>query len=191
PAGNSLRHGTAGVQRLATGFNFTEGPVWFGDFEMLVFSDLMDNKLYVWDDKEEELRIFRDPSFHINGSTKDRESRLISCEQMNRRVVRTEHDGSITVIADSYQGKPLNSPNDVVVRSDGSIWFTDPPNGITNDYEGRRAEQEQDATNVFRVDPESGEITAVITDIRPNGLCFSEDETRLYVTNSAATPREI
>ncbi|HQZ12025.1 MAG TPA: SMP-30/gluconolactonase/LRE family protein [Devosia sp.] len=191
PAGASLRTGIAKVEQLATGFNFIEGPVWFGDQHALVFSDLGNNRLYRWNDLTGEAEVFRTPSNYVNGNAKDREGRLISCEQLNRRVVRTEHDGSITAVAESFEGKRLNSPNDVIVRSDGSIWFSDPANGITNDYEGRRAEQEQANTNVFRVDPESGEITAVITDIRPNGLCFSHDETKLYVTNGAMTPRGI
>jgi gluconolactonase len=191
PSGSSLRTGIAKVEQLATGFNFIEGPVWFGDHHTLVFSDLGDNKLYRWNELSGETEVFRNPANYINGNTKDRQGRLISCEQLERRVTRTEYDGSITVIADSFEGKRLNSPNDVVVKSDGSIWFTDPPNGITNDYEGRRQEQEQENFNVFRVDPENGDITAVITDVRPNGLCFSHDETKFYVTNSLITPRGI
>ena len=191
PAGQPLRTGIAKIEQLATGFNFVEGPVWFGNHRMLVFSDLGNDRLYKWDEETGEVSIYRDPANHINGNTKDREGRLISCEQLNRRVVRAEHDGSITVIADAFEGKKLNSPNDVVVKSDGTIWFTDPPNGITNDYEGRRAEQEQANTNVFRVDPATGDITVVTSELRPNGLTFSEDESKLYVTNSAMTPRGI
>jgi gluconolactonase len=187
----SLRVGLAGVEQLATGFRFTEGPVWFGAHQSLIFSDIPGNKLYRWDDINRQVSVFRSPSNHVNGGCHDREGRLISCEQLNRRVVRTEHDGSITVIAERFEGKRLNSPNDVVVKSDGAIWFTDPPNGITNDYEGRRADQEQAATNVFRVDPKSGQLSVVAGDIRPNGLCFSHDETKFYVTDSTMNPRGI
>lgn len=187
----SLRQGIAKVEQLATGFNFVEGPVWFGNHRFLVFSDLGNNKLMKWDERTGETTVYSENANHTNGNTKDRQGRLISCQQLLRRVVRFEHDGSETVIADSFEGKPLNSPNDVCVKSDGTIWFTDPPNGITNDYEGRRADQEQANTNVFRVDPETGDITAVITDIRPNGICFNHDETILYVTRSQAVPTRV
>jgi gluconolactonase len=185
PSGASLRQGLAKLEQLATGFHFTEGPVWFGNHRCLIFSDLPGNRLIRWDEASGNVSVFRDPSNHANGNCKDREGRLLSCEQMNRRVVRQEHDGSITVIADRFDGKPLNSPNDIVVKSDGSIWFTDPPNGITNDYEGRRARQEL-PTNVYRVDPTSGAIAVALGDVRPNGLCFSHDERKLYVTHNIA-----
>ncbi|MCC6981701.1 MAG: SMP-30/gluconolactonase/LRE family protein [Bauldia sp.] len=188
--GNDTARLRGPIQRIAIGFNFTEGPVWFGDQQMLIFSDLGANRLYRWDNKNERLDIYRDPSNHVNGNTTDKQGRLISCEQQTRRVTRTEHSGDITVIADSFEGKQLNTPNDVVVHSNGSIWFTDPPNGLDDDFEGRRTTREQENTNVFRVDPDTGEITAVITDIQPNGLCFSEDESKLYVTNSR-TPAEL
>ena len=191
PAFAGLRQGLAGVEQLATGFRFTEGPVWFGAHQTLVFSDLPGNRLMRWDDINRTVSVFRSPSNHTNGNCQDREGRLISCEQLTRRVVRTEHDGSITVIADKFEGKRLNSPNDVVVKSDGSIWFTDPPNGITNDYEGRRADQEQAGTNVFRVDPKSGQISIVTAETRPNGLCFSPDESKFYVVDSSLNPRGI
>ena len=132
--------------------------------------------------------VFREPSNFANGNTRDREGRLITCEHGGRRVTRTEYDGSITVLADRYQGKRLNSPNDVVVKSDGSIWFTDPTYGIRSDYEGHKAEAEQTCRNVFRLDPASGELTAVVDDFgQPNGLAFSPDETRLYVADSAVS----
>lgn len=181
--GNDTARLRGPIQRIASGFNFTEGPAWFGAQRMLIFSDLGANRLYRWDDKNERLDIYRDPSNHINGNTTDKQGRLISCEQQTRRVTRTEHSGDVTVIADSFEGKKLNTPNDVIVRSDGSIWFTDPPNGLDDDFEGRRTTQEQANTNIFRVDPVTKEITAVITDLRPNGLCFSPDEKLLYVTN--------
>ncbi len=188
--GNDTARLRGPIQRIASGFNFTEGPAWFGDQQMLIFSDLGANRLYRWDNKNERLDIYRDPSNHINGNTTDKQGRLISCEQQTRRVTRTEHSGDVTVIADSFEGKKLNTPNDVVVHSNGSIWFTDPPNGLDDDFEGRRTTREQDNTNVFRIDPETKEITAVITDIQPNGLCFSADETKLYVTNGR-TPAEL
>jgi gluconolactonase len=156
-----------------------------------VFSDLGNNRLYSWDELTGQTTVFRNPANHTNGTCQDRQGRLISCEQQNRRVVRTEHDGSITVIADRFNGKLLNSPNDVVVKSDGTIWFTDPPNGITDDYEGRRAQQEQEGTNVYRVDPQTGAITVAIGDIRPNRLCFNHDETKFYVTRSQAQPTRV
>jgi gluconolactonase len=191
PAFASLRTGLAGVEQLATGFRFIEGPVWFGHHRSLIFSDIPGNRLVRWDEITGRTATFRANSNHTNGNCQDREGRLISCEQLTRRVVRTEHDGSITVIADKFEGKRLNSPNDAVVKSDGSIWFTDPPNGITNDYEGRRAEQEQANTNVFRVDGKTGQISVVLADVRPNGLCFSHDETKFYVTDSNMNPRGI
>lgn len=178
----------AAVERLATGFRWAEGPVWFGDLRCLVFSDIPNSRMMKWEEETGALSVFRRGPF-TNGNTRDRQGRLVSCEHGPRRVTRTAIDGTVTVIADSYQGKRLNSPNDVVVKSDGSIWFTDPSFGIRDWYEGYKAEPEL-PTNVYRVDP-SGEITAVITDIPfPNGLAFSPDETRLYVVQSAI-PRGI
>ena len=130
--------------------------------------------------------VFRTDSNYSNGNTRDREGRLVTCEHGARRVTRTEHDGSITVIADSYKGKRLNSPNDVVVKSDGTIWFTDPSYGIMSDYEGHKGEMEQDGCHVYRFDPKSGKLTVVADDFdKPNGLAFSPDESMLYVADSA------
>jgi gluconolactonase len=144
-----------------------------------------------WDEETGATSVFRKPSDHANGNTRDRQGRLVTCEHGGRRVTRTEYDGAITVIADSYQGKPLNSPNDVVVKSDGSIWFTDPPFGILGNYEGHKATPES-GQNVYRVDGASGEITAVATDVDgPNGLCFSPDENKLYLVASRATPNRL
>jgi gluconolactonase len=144
-----------------------------------------------WDECSQTASVFRSHSNIANGNTRDREGRLISCEHAARRVTRTEYDGSVTVIADSYQGKRLNSPNDVVVKSDGSIWFTDPPFGLLGWYEGAPNEQEL-PTNIYRVDGQSGKIEAICTNVeRPNGLCFSPDERLLYVVESGATPRRI
>ncbi len=145
----------AAVERLATGFRFTEGPVWFGDHRCLLFSDIPNNRIMRWDEQTGAVSVFRTPSNFTNGNARDREGRLVSCEHGTRRVTRTEHNGGIAVLADSYEGKPLNSPNDVVVKSDGTIWFTDPAFGISSDYEGNRAEPEL-PTNLYRFDPRSG-----------------------------------
>jgi gluconolactonase len=144
-----------------------------------------------WDEVSGAVGIFRQPSNFANGNTRDRQGRLVTCEHQGRRVIRTEYDGSITVILDRFDGKRLNSPNDVVVKSDGSIWFTDPPFGILGNYEGDRAAPEL-PTNVYRVDGRSGQATVVAGDINgPNGLCFAPDESRLYVVESRSMPRRI
>lgn len=173
--------GNAPVKRLATGFDWAEGPVWFGDHGCLLFSDIPNDRILRW--TPDGISTFRAPANYTNGHTRDREGRLVSCEHGGRRVTRTEHDGRITVIADGHAGKRFNSPNDVVVASDGAIWFTDPHYGIMTDYEGYKAPSEQ-SCNVYRVDP-SGRIEAVITDMNcPNGLAFSPDESRLYVADT-------
>lgn len=184
--------GNAPVKRLATGFDWTEGPVWFGDAGCLLFSDIPNNRIVRW--SEDGVTTYRQPSNFANGHTRDRQGRLVSCEHGTRRVTRTEWDGSITVIADSFQGKRLNSPNDVIVASDGAIWFSDPHYGIMTDYEGAKAEQELPCT-VYRVSPEGG-IEAVITHMQgPNGLAFSPDGSRLYVADTgrmfSADPQHI
>ena len=151
-----------------------------------VFSDIPNNRMLRYDECDGSVSVFRQPSNYSNGNTVDRQGRLVTCEHGGRRVVRTEHDGAITVIADRYKGKRLNSPNDVVVTSDGSIWFTDPPYGILTDYEGHKAESEVGGNYVFRVDGATGEIRVVADDfIRPNGLAFSADESLLYIVDSA------
>ena len=175
--------GNAPLKKLAGGFDWVEGPVWFGDHECLLFSDIPNNRILRWS-QALGITTFREPSSFSNGNTRDREGRLVTCEHGTRRVTRTEHDGAITVIADRYEGRRLNSPNDVVVASDGAIWFTDPHYGIGSDYEGMRAEQELPC-NVYRVDPLSGAVRAVLTDFNcPNGLAFSPDERRLYVADT-------
>ncbi len=175
--------GNAPLKTLATGFDWVEGPVWFGDHDCLLFSDIPNNRIHRWSPTT-GLSTFREPSNFSNGHTRDREGRLVSCEHGLRRVTRTEHDGSITVIADRFEGKRLNSPNDVIVASDGAIWFSDPHYGIATDYEGTKSAQELPC-NVYRVDARSGEIRAMLTDFNcPNGLCFSPDEKRLYVADT-------
>ncbi|TWB46705.1 gluconolactonase [Rhizobium sp. ERR 922] len=182
PAFGKFVLGNAPVKQIATGFDWVEGPVWFGDLNCLLFSDIPNNRIMRWIPGL-GTSIFREPSNFSNGHTRDRQGRLVSCEHGGRRVTRTEYDGSITVIADRYQGKRLNSPNDVIVASDGAIWFTDPHYGIATDYEGYRSEQELPC-NVYRVDPD-GSMQAVLTDFNcPNGLAFSPDEKKLYVADT-------
>lgn len=187
PIFNTYVLGNAPVKQIASGFDWVEGPVWFGDANCLLFSDIPNNRIMRYTPGV-GVSVYREPSNFANGHTRDRQGRLISCEHGMRRVTRTELDGSVTVIADSYDGKPLNSPNDVVVKSDNSVWFTDPHYGIMTNYEGYQSEQELPC-NVYRVDPDSGAdsgaIDAVITDMHcPNGLAFSPDESRLYVADT-------
>lgn len=178
--------GSAGLDELYGECRWAEGPVWFADLNCLVWSDIPNQRMLRWADGT--VSVFREPSNFVNGNTRDRQGRLVSCEHGGRRVTRTEIDGSITVLADSYEGKRLNSPNDVVVRSDDSVWFTDPTYGIKSDYEGYRAEPEQATRNVYRLDPQTGVLAAVVTDFgQPNGLAFSPDETKLYVADSASS----
>jgi len=178
----------ATVERLWTGSRWGEGPVWFGDGRYLLWSDVPGNCMRRWDEETGAVSYFRNPSNNSNGNTRDRQGRLVTCEHGSRRVTRTEYDGTITVICDKFEGKRLNSPNDVVVKSDGSIWFTDPAYGIDTDYEGNKAESEIGACHVYRIDPGSGEIEAVITDmVRPNGIAFSPDESLLYVVDTGRT----
>ncbi len=172
----------AGLERIADGCRWTEGPVWFGDADCLLFSDIPNNRILRWIEGV-GVSVYRQPSHYANGGTRDREGRLISCLHGARSVVRTEHDGRITTLVDRIGGKRLNSPNDVVVKSDGSIWFTDPHYGIAMDYEGGRAEEELPC-RVYRLDP-GGRIDVVSDAFAcPNGLCFSPDETRLYIAET-------
>ncbi len=177
--------GNAPVKQIATGFDWVEGPVWFGDANCLLFSDIPNNRIMRWIPGL-GTSIYREPSNYSNGHTRDRQGRLISCEHGTRRVTRTAADGSVTVIADSFEGKRLNSPNDVVVKSDGTIWFTDPHYGIKTNYEGFKSEQELPC-QVYRVDPSKGTIDVVLTDFAgPNGLAFSPNEDKLYVADTGA-----
>jgi len=190
PSFDRYRIGLAKVERLATGMRWSEGPVWLGDMRALVWSDVPGNCMYRWDEETGATSVFRKPSHNGNGNTRDRQGRIITCEHLTRRVTRTEHDGKITVLADSFEGKPLNSPNDVVVKSDGSVWFTDPLFGILGFYEGHRAEPAL-PFNVYRIDA-GGSIRVAAQGInQPNGLAFSPDESILYIVESRATPRKI
>ncbi len=183
-----LINGTCQKELLYDGCRWAEGPCWSQDGRYLIWSDIPNNRMLRWvpDSLTGSVSVLRTDSNYSNGNTRDREGRLISCEHGARRVTRTEHDGSITVIADSYDGKRLNSPNDVVVKSDGTIWFTDPNYGIMSDYEGHKADMEQDGCYVFRFDPRNGKLTVVADDFdKPNGLAFSPDESMLYVADSA------
>lgn len=179
---------TANIHRLYDKCHWAEGPAYFPAGRYLVWSDAPNNRMLRYDETSDAVSVFRQPANNSNGNTVDRQGRLVTCEHGTRRVTRTEHDGSITVIAERYQGKRLNSPNDVVVKSDGSIWFTDPTYGIDSDYEGNKAESEIGASYVYRVDPQSGEITVVCDDfVKPNGLAFSPDESLLYVVDTGRT----
>jgi gluconolactonase len=177
----------ATMEEIVSGCRWTEGPVWMADQGVLVFSDIPNERMMRWVPGQ-GASVFRQPSNFANGHTRDLQGRLVSCEHGGRRVTRTEPDGTITVLADRFDGKRLNSPNDVIVKSDGTIWFTDPTYGILSDYEGHRAEPEQRARNVFRLDPATGELDPVVDDfVQPNGLCFSPDETRLYIAESGSS----
>jgi gluconolactonase len=179
-------HGDRLMRRLHTGCRWTEGPAYFAAGRYLIFSDIPDDKTLRWDETTGAVGVFRQPSGFANGHTVDRQGRLISCEHGARRVTRTEHNGAVTVLADRFEGKVLNSPNDVVERADGSVWFTDPSYGIDSDYEGHKAESEIGGCHVYRVDPGSLGVARVASDFnRPNGLAFSADEQRLYITDSA------
>lgn len=172
------------LQCLSKGHAWTEGPVWFPAHQCLYFSDIPNERIMRWTEGE-SVTVFRANSQYSNGHTRDLEGRLISCQHGSRSVTRTEHDGTITTLADQYDGKRLNSPNDVVVKSDGTIWFTDPTYGIMSDYEGYRAEPEQERNRVYRLDPSSGVLTVFAEDFnQPNGLAFSVDESLLYVAES-------
>jgi gluconolactonase len=191
PGFAKYRLNLAKVERIATGMRWAEGPVWFGDGRFLLWSDIPNNRIMRWEEETGVVSVFRKPANNSNGNTRDRQGRLLTCEHDARRVTRTEYDGSITVIADKYDGKPLNSPNDIVCKSDGSVWFTDPPFGILGHYEGHVAKPEL-PTNVYRWDQKSGKLAVVAGDVdRPNGLAFSPDESKLYIVEAGVTPRVI
>src|SRR6266403_1380687 len=171
----------AAIERLYTGCRWSEGPVWFGEFRSLLWSDIPNNRILKWEEETGAVSIFRKPSDYANGNTRDRQGRLVTCEHGGRRVTRTEHDGTITVLADSFEGKKLTAPNDVVVKSDGSIWFSDNGAGIRGNYLGHKATPEL-PYHVYRLDPATGQLMIAVGDMRrPNGLAFSPDEKLLYV----------
>lgn len=180
--------GHARVERLWTGARWSEGPAWFPAGRYLVWSDIPNNRMMRWDETDGSVSEFRSPANNSNGNTVDHQGRLVTCEHLSRRVTRTEHDGCVSVVASHWNGKRLNSPNDVVVKSDRSVWFTDPSYGIMMDYEGDRAESEIGACHVYRVDPETGTVDAVASDfVKPNGLAFSADESHLFVSDTGGT----
>ncbi|MER5215182.1 SMP-30/gluconolactonase/LRE family protein [Streptomyces sp. NPDC002838] len=180
-------NGDARLERLHADCRWAEGPLYLPAWRQLIWSDIPNDRLLRWDEATGVIGVFRSPAGHVNGNTLDREGRLVSCEQGNRRVTRTEHDGRVTVLADRFEGKRLNSPNDAVVRSDGSVWFTDPDFGITSDYEGHRAESEIGTCDVYRIDPVTGGVQRVADGFGgPNGLVFSPDERQLYVADTRA-----
>jgi gluconolactonase len=182
--------GTAELEVLYDKCRWAEGPVWFGDGGYLIWSDIPNNRQLRWI-PDFGVGVYRAPSNYTNGNTRDREGRLISCSHGARAVLRTELDGTVTVLADRYKGGRLNSPNDVVVKSDGSVWFTDPDYGILHDYEGHKSPSEQQGCSVFRLDADSGELTVVADDfVKPNGLAFSPDESLLYVAESGSSHDE-
>ena len=188
---NQYRLPLASVERLYTGCRWSEGPVYVADGRYLLWSDIPNDRILKWDEETGAVSVFRKTSYNANGNTRDRQGRLVTCEHRGRRVSRTEYDGAITTIADSYDGKRLNSPNDVVVKSDGSIWFTDPAYGIDIDYEGEKSAMEQDGCHVYRIDGMTRSVTRVAGDfVRPNGLAFSPDEKFLYIADTGVTHKE-
>jgi gluconolactonase len=184
---DALRLGSASVERLHTGGRWVEGPVWFGDGRFLLWSDIPNDRMLRWREEDGDVSVFRAPSRHSNGNTRDLQGRLVTCEHGSRSVTRTELDGRVTVLVDRADGRRLNAPNDVVVAADGAIWFTDPGYGILGDYEGAAAEFEL-PRRVYRLDPASGSVEVAADDFdRPNGICFSPDGSRLYVGDTGAS----
>src|SRR5262249_45876441 len=189
PSFTKYRLYSSTLEQVATGMRWAEGPAYFPEGGYLLFSDIPNNRIMKYSEKDGSLSVFRSPANFANGNTRDRQGRLVTCEHsVTRRITRTEKNGKITVLADGFEGKRLNSPNDIVVKSDDTIWFTDPVFGIAGEWEGFKAKREQDNTNVFRIGTD-GKLTAVITDlVNPNGLAFSPDEKKLYVVEVRGTP---
>ena len=189
PRFQHIKLGHASIERIATGFRFTEGPAYFGGGRYLVFADIPNDALLRWDEISGAVETLRSPAGYPDGNTRDRQGRLVTCELGSRTLTRTEHDGTVTVLATHFEGVQLTGPNDVVVKSDGSIWFSDNGSGIRGNYLGDKAQAEL-PFRVYRLDPESGALTIAISDMeRPNGLCFSPNEDRLYVVDTPAGPR--
>ena len=188
PRFSKLAFGNVHVEKLFSGCRWAEGPAWFAAGRYLVWSDIPNDRILRWDETDGSVSVFRQPAMNSNGHSVDREGRLVSCEHRGRCVSRTEHDGRRTVLAERLEGKRFNSPNDLVVRSDGSIWFTDPSYGIDSDYEGDAARGEIGANNVYRLDAGSGRVSVVASDfVQPNGLAFSPDESLLYIVDTGLT----
>lgn len=189
PSFGKYRLYSSTVEQIGTGMRWAEGPVYFPAGRYLLVSDIPNNRIMKYDETNGAFSVFRDNANYANGNTRDRQGRLVTCEHsVTRRVTRTEHNGKITVLADSYEGKRLNAPNDIVVKSDDSIWFTDPLFGINGEWEGSRAKTEQASTNVYRIGTD-GKVKAMISDlVNPNGLAFSPDEKKLYVVEWKGTP---
>jgi gluconolactonase len=184
PRMNQCVLGNVFVEKVFSGMRWAEGPVWFGDSRSLIWSDIPNNRMMRWFESG-HVEIFREPSNYSNGNTRDRQGRLVTCEHGERRVTRTELDGRVSVLADHFEGRRFNSPNDVVVKSDGSIWFTDPDYGIRSDYEGHRAESEIGQCQVYRIDGLTGEVNQITDDFdKPNGLAFSPDESRIFIADT-------
>lgn len=191
PRFNACINLTATLETLYTGCRWAEGPAWSPGWRSLVWSDIPNDRMLRYDEAGGATSVFRYPAGYTNGNTVDRQGRLVSCEHGGRRVSRTEFDGTVITLADRYDGKRLNSPNDAVVKSDGSIWFTDPAYGIDSDYEGHKSGPELDGCHVFRIDGSTGKVTKVADDfVRPNGLAFSPDESILYIVDTGATHQE-
>jgi len=191
PSFNRYVHFNAGVERLVTGMRWCEGPVYFGDARCLLWSDIPNNRIMRWDEETGRVSVYRKPSNNANGNCRDRQGRLLSCEHDTRRITRTEYDGTVTVLMDRFEGKRLNSPNDITVKSDDTVWFSDPPIGLASNYQGTKATPELPA-NIYRLDPRTGQATVVAGDlIRPNGVIFSPDEKKLYIQDSGPNPRVI
>ncbi len=187
----ALRLLSGTVEQLASGCYWAEGPVWFGDGRFLLWSDIPNDRILRWDEGSGQVSVFRKPSNHANGLARDTAGRLLTCEHGTRRVTRTEYDGRVTVLADRYRGKRLNSPNDIICQSNGAVWFTDPPFGILGWWEGEPATPEL-PQGVYRIDPLNGELKMVLEDLAgPNGLAFSPDEKILYVIESRARPHRL
>ncbi len=183
-----LVHGNVHLDKLFTGCRWAEGPAYFAAGKYLIWSDIPNDRVMRFDETDGSVSVFLAPAMNHNGHAVDREGRLVSCEHRGRCISRIEHDGSRTTLADRYEGKKLNSPNDVVVKSDGSIWFTDPTYGIDSNYEGDAAPSEIGASNVYRIDPSSGAVTAVAVDfVKPNGIAFSPDERQLFIADTGGS----
>ncbi|EFF75201.1 SMP-30/gluconolactonase/LRE family protein [Achromobacter piechaudii] len=191
PEFSKYRIYSSSVEQLASGFRWLEGPVWVGDGRYLLVSDIPNDRILRWDETTGAISVFRQPANFSNGLARDRQGRLLTCEHLTRRVTRTEYDGSITVLADGYDGKRLNSPNDIICQRNGAIWFTDPPFGIGGHWEGDKAKPEL-PHGVYRIDPADGRVTRALDDLAgPNGLCFSPDEKILYVVESRHQPNRV